>query len=132
MLKNKLTSTTTTSNKIVFGREQVTKNHFYKEESRYLTFNKSEVGKIKSKILLLDRSIRHKKLLFLIYVYGQEISMHKSPILNIPSLKAGHHCWEADVNSAKLRNLFLIFMTPRIRIWSLWLKCCTEHMHWLV
>ena len=102
MLKNKLT--TTTSNKIVFGREQVTKNHFYKEESRYLTFNKSEVGKIKSIILLLDRSIRHKKLLFLIYVYGQEISMHKSPISIILLLKAGAHCWEADVNGAKLRN----------------------------
>ena len=41
-------------------------------------------------------------LLFLKYVYEQEILMHKSPILIIPLLKAG---------------------TPRTRIWSLWLKC---------
>ena len=41
-------------------------------------------------------------LLFLKYVYEQEILMHKSPILIIPSLKAG---------------------TPRTRIWSLWFKC---------
>ena len=29
----------------------------------------------------------------------------------------------------KLRNLFLNFKTPRIRIWSLWLKCRKEHVH---
>ena len=60
--------------------------------------------------------MRHKKLLFIKYVYGQEILMNKSPILIILSLKAGTHCWEADVNGAKLRNLFWIFKTPRIRI----------------
>ena len=49
------------------------------------------------------------------YVYGQEILMHKSPISIILLLKAGAHCWEADVNGAKLRNLFLIFKNPRIR-----------------
>ena len=72
-----------------------------------------------------DRSIRHKKLLFLKYVYGQEILMHKSPISIILSLKA-------DVNGAKLRNLCLNFKAPWIRIWSLWLKCHKEHMDWLV
>ena len=41
-------------------------------------------------------------------------------------------CWEADANCAKLRNLFLIFKTPQIWIWSLWLKCCTEPAHQLV
>ena len=52
-------------------------------------------------------------LLFLKYVYGQEIPMHKSPILIIPSLKAGAHCWEADVESAKLRNPSPNFKTPK-------------------
>ena len=51
-------------------------------------------------------------LLFLKYVYGQEIPMHKSPILTIPSLKAGAHCWEADVDSAKLRYPSPNFKTP--------------------
>ena len=60
------------------------------------------------------RSICHKKLLFLKYVYGQEISMHKSSISIIPSLKAGTHCWEADVKGAKLRNLSLIFKDPHV------------------
>ena len=53
-----------------------------------------------------DRLIHHKMLLFIKYVYGQEIFMHKSPILITPWLKAGAHCWEADVNGAKLRNPF--------------------------
>ena len=46
------------------------------------------------------------------YVYGQEILMHKRPILIIPLLKAGAHCWEAQVNSAKLRNPSPNFKTP--------------------
>ena len=29
-------------------------------------------------------------------------------------LKTGAHCWEADGNGAKLRNLFLIFKTPEL------------------
>ena len=60
---------------------------------------------------LLIRSIHHYKLLFLKYVYGQEISMHKSQISIIPLLKAGVHCWEANVNGAKLRNPFPNFKT---------------------
>ena len=60
------------------------------------------------------RSIRHKKLLFLKYVYRQEIPMRKSQISIIPSLKAGAHCWEADVNRAKLRNLSLILRPPEV------------------
>ena len=40
-------------------------------------------------------------------------SMHKSPILIIPSLKAGAHCWEADVETAKLRNPSPNFKTPK-------------------
>ena len=28
--------------------------------------------------------------------------MHKSPIFIIPLLKAGAHCWEANVDGAKL------------------------------
>ena len=51
-------------------------------------------------------------MLFLKYVYGQEISMHKSPILVIPSLKAGANCWEANVNVAKLRNPPQILRPP--------------------
>ena len=78
---------------------------------------------------MVDRSICHKKLLFIRYVYGQEISMHKRPISIFFSLKAGAHCWEADIISAKLRNLILILKTPRIRIWSLLLKCNKEHVH---
>ena len=38
--------------------------------------------------------------------------MHKSPILNIPLLKAGAHCWEDDVNGAKLRKPSPNFKTP--------------------
>ena len=58
--------------------------------------------------------------------------MNKRPNLTILSHKTGALCWEADANSAKLRNIFLIFKTPWIRIWSLWLKCRKEHVHWLV
>ena len=45
--------------------------------------------------------------------------MNKRLNLNYFLHKTGALCWEADVNSRKLRNLFLIFKTPRIRIWSL-------------
>ena len=80
--------------------------------------------------LIYDRSIdTPQKVLFLKYVYEQEILMHKSSILIIPLLQAGTHCWETDVNGAKLRNLSLIFKAPRSRIWSLWLECCKEHVH---
>ena len=48
------------------------------------------------------------------YVYGQDISMNKSPNSIIFLLKTGAHCWEADGNGAKLRNLFLIFKTPKL------------------
>ena len=58
--------------------------------------------------------MRNKKQLFMKYVYGQDISMNKSPILLIFLLKTGAHCWEADGNGAKLRNLFLIFKTPEL------------------
>ena len=58
--------------------------------------------------------------------------MQKKLISIILLLKAGGHCWEADINSAKLRNLSLNFKTPWIRIWSLWLKCRKEHVHRLV
>ena len=40
--------------------------------------------------------------------------MTKRPISIILSLKTGAHCWEADGNGAKLRNLFLIFKTPEL------------------
>ena len=55
-----------------------------------------------------------KSVLFLKYFYRQEISMHKSQIPIIPLLKAGAHCWEVDVNGAKLRNLSLILKTPKV------------------
>ena len=61
-----------------------------------------------------------------------EISMFNGPISIIHLLKTGAHCWEADVTGAKLRNIFLLFKTTWIRIWSLWLKCRKEHMHRLV
>ena len=48
--------------------------------------------------------------------------MNKIPISIIFVLKTGALCWEADDNGAKLRNLFLIFKTPRIKIWSLVIK----------
>ena len=41
-------------------------------------------------------------MLFIKYVYGQDISMNKSPISIILLLKTVVHCWEADDNSAKL------------------------------
>ena len=52
--------------------------------------------------------------------------MNNRPILKISSHKTGAGCWEADVNSAKLRNHSLIFKKPRTRICCLWLKCRTE------
>ena len=55
--------------------------------------------------------IRHKKLLFIKYVYGQEILMHKSQISIILSLKAGTHCWEADVNTQNW-EIFSWFLRP--------------------
>ena len=58
--------------------------------------------------------------------------MTKRPISIILSLKTGAHCWEADGNGANLRNLLLLFTTPLIRIWNLWLKFCTEQVHLLV
>ena len=45
--------------------------------------------------------------------------MHKSWISIIPLIKAGAHCWEADVDGAKLRNPCPNIKTPRTRIWSL-------------
>ena len=58
--------------------------------------------------------------------------MHMSPNLIIPSLKAGAHCREAHVRSAKLRNPSQNFKTPWTRNWSLWLKCRKEHVNRLV
>ena len=83
-------------------------------------------------IIDVDRLIRLKKLLFIKYVNGQDILMNKRQHLIILSHKTGTLCWEADSNSAKWRNLFLIFKTPQIRIRSLWLKCRTEPVHRLV
>ena len=48
--------------------------------------------------------------------------MNNSQISFIPLLKTGVHCWEADVDTAKLRNPSPNFKTPQTRIWSLWLK----------
>ena len=47
--------------------------------------------------------MRLKKQLFMKYVYGQDISMNKSPNSIIFLLKTAAHCWEADGNGAKLR-----------------------------
>ena len=58
--------------------------------------------------------------------------MTKRAISKKISLKTDTHCWEADGNGANLRNLLLIFTTPLIRIWNLWLKFCTEQVHLLV
>ena len=70
--------------------------------------------------------MHHKKELFIIYVYGQDILMNKSTISIILLAKTYTHYWEADINSAKLQNIFLIFKFGGIRIWSLWLKCRTD------
>ena len=54
---------------------------------------------------IIDRSIHYKKLLFIKYVYGQEILMLKSPISIILSLKAGAHCIVVpEPNSGGLKN----------------------------
>ena len=47
------------------------------------------------------------------YVHGLNISMNKRPTSLIFLLKTGADCWEADGNGAKLRDLFLILMTPK-------------------
>ena len=48
--------------------------------------------------------------------------MNKRPISIFFWLKTGTLCWEADVNSGKLRNLFLIFKTPKLSSGALQLK----------
>ena len=56
-----------------------------------------------------------QKAVLYIYVYGQEdISMNKRPNSLIFLHKTGALCWEADGNSEKLRNLFLIFKTTEL------------------
>ena len=79
--------------------------------------------------LLLDRSIRLKKLVSIKCDYGKDILMNKRPNLIISLHKTGALCWEADAIGVKSRILFAIFKTPQIRNWGLWLKCCTEAAH---
>ena len=76
--------------------------------------DKFRYARARAQFYRLDRQMHHKKLLFIKYVQGQDISMNKSSISKILSLKTGAYCWEADVNNAKLRNLFLIFKTPKL------------------
>ena len=53
--------------------------------------------------------MRLKKQLFIKYVYRQDIFRNKIPISTILLLKIDtQYCWEADGNSGKLRNLFLL------------------------
>ena len=52
--------------------------------------------------IYMNRSIRLKQLLFIKYVFRQDILMNKRPNQIIFLLKAGALCWEADGNGAKL------------------------------
>ena len=55
--------------------------------------------------------------------------MNNRPILKKFSHKTSALCWEADVESAKLRNPSPNYETPLTRIWSLWLKCRRKQMY---
>ena len=65
-------------------------------------------------IIDVDRLIRLKKLLFIKYNYGQDILMIRRPNSNIFSHKMDALCWEADSNSAKLRNLSWFLRPPEL------------------
>ena len=73
----------------------------------------SEKSPILSAFLIRYINMPQKAVIYM-YVYRQDISMNNRPNSIILLHKTGAHCWEADDNGAKLRDVFLIFKTPKL------------------